>query len=88
MDPELTALLCRDFPTLYGAEFAFACPDSWLDLLHKLSSALVNHAHRAGLALVVTDVKEKHGALRFYADGTDAEADRLIDEAELASENQ
>ena len=87
MTPEHEAQLCRAFPDLYGSEYSFsASPDSWFELLYSLSQALTDHARRAGLQLVVTDVKEKHGSLRFYAEGTDAEADRLIDEAESASE--
>lgn len=87
MTPAHEACLCREFPDLYGSEYSFsACPDSWFELLYDLSQALTGHAQRAGLKLVVTDVKEKHGSLRYYADGTDAEADRLIDEAECATE--
>lgn len=87
MTPEREARLCHEFPDLYGSEYNFsACPDSWFELLYNLSQALTGHARRTGLQPVVTDVKEKHGSLRFYADGTDAEADRLIDEAESASE--
>jgi len=87
MTPSHEALLCRTFPDLYGCEYSFsACPDSWFELLYNLSQALTDHARRAGLQLVATDVKEKHGSLRFYAEGTDAEADRLIAEAESASE--
>lgn len=85
MSPENTARLCRGFPSLYGEDYAFACGDQWFDLLFNLSRALVAHAERAGLQLVVTDVKEKHGSLRFYVDGTDDEADRLIEAAESAS---
>lgn len=58
-----------------------------MGLLYGLSRALVDHTKQAGLPLVVTDVKGKHGSLRFYAEGTDAEADRLIDQAESASES-
>ena len=85
MSPEISAWLCREFPSLYGEVYAFACDDSWFDLLFSLSRALVEHAERVGLRLVVTDIKEKHGSLRYYAEGTDTEADRLIDEAECVS---
>lgn len=85
MSPEISAHLCREFPSLYGEAYAFACNESWLSLLSSLSRALVEHADRVGLELVVTDVKEKHGSLRYSADGTDAEADRLIDQAECVS---
>lgn len=77
--------LCHAFPQLYGQRFAFACPDSWAAPLHRLSADLAAHALRAGLELVVTDVKEKRGELRFYAAGSDDEADRLIDAAEQRS---
>jgi len=77
--------LCRAFPELYGERYGFACPDSWTPLLYRLSAELVAHAQRAGLTLTVTDVKEKRGELRYYADGTDDEANRLISAAELES---
>ncbi len=77
--------LCHAFPQLYGQEYAFACPDSWVPLLYRLSTALVAHAQRAGLSLVVIDVKESRGELHYYAEGTDEEADRLIDAAEKES---
>ena len=77
--------LCHAFPQLYGQRFAFAYPDSWAQLLRRLIADLVAHAQHAGLSLVVTDVKEKRGQLRYYADGTDEEADELIDEAERES---
>jgi hypothetical protein len=86
MNPDNTKKLCHDFPELYETDFPFCCGNAWMGLLYGLSRALVDHSKQAALPLVVTDVKEKHGFLRFYADGTDAEADRLIDEAESASE--
>jgi hypothetical protein len=85
MSPENEARLCRDFPALYGTEYAFACPDSWIELLHRLSRDLTDHARQAGLTLTVTDVKEKHGSLHFYMDGGDDIADHLVDVAEEAS---
>lgn len=86
MNAENTQKLCRDFPALYGTDFAFSCGDGWMELIYHLSRALVDHAHQADLHLVITDVKEKHASLRFYAEGTDATADRLIELAEMASE--
>lgn len=77
--------LCHAFPQLYGQEYAFACPDRWMPLLYRLSADLVAYAQRAGLSLIVTDVKESRGELHYYADGTDGEADRLIDAAEQES---
>lgn len=86
MSPENTQRLCHDFPQLYDADFPFCCGDGWMDLLYGLSRALVDHAEQAGLRLIITDIKEKHGSLRFYVEGTDEEADRLIAMAEDASE--
>ncbi len=85
MSPKNTQKLCQDFPQHYGTNFPLCCGDGWTDLLYRLSRALVGHARQAGLQRVVTDVKEKQGSLRFYDDGTDKEAERLIESAEVAS---
>ena len=85
MNQENTELLCKAYPELYGDHFAFACPDSWAPLLHNFSGNLLKHAQAAGLKLTVNDIKEKHNELRIYVDGTDAEADRIIEDAEQQS---
>lgn len=85
MSPERSKRLCENFAELSGEHFAFCFGDGRVELLYTLSRALADHAKRADLQLVVTDIKEKHGSLRCYAEGTDEEADRLIDAAEYAS---
>lgn len=66
-------------------DFSFQCGDGWTELLCCLCEALAQYARLTGILLVATDVKEKHGTLRFYVDGADDEVDRLIDKAELES---
>jgi hypothetical protein len=85
MNEQNTRHLCAAYPELYGEPFAFACPDSWAPLLDDLSNELLEHIRATGLTLTVTDVKEKHNELRFYADGTDEAADRIIETAEERS---
>jgi hypothetical protein len=87
--------LLQAFPTLYRDHaapltgslmaFGFDCGDGWADLLHDLSQKLTTHAKEAGLDIVAVQVKEKWGELVVYADGTDDEADRLIEAAREAS---
>lgn len=100
MNPENTQRLLSDFPRLYRplyidpwrqdrstlvATFGFECGDGWMDLIFRLSAALSEHAGQAGLDCVASQVKEKFGTLRFYVDGTDDVAQRLIDAAETES---
>ena len=90
-----TQRLFQAFPALYRDHtapiteslmaFGFECGDGWAELLYGLSQALTTHAQEAGLDIVATQVKEKWGELVVYADGTDDEADRLIEAAREAS---
>lgn len=90
-----TERLFRAFPALYRDRaapitqslmaFGFECGDGWVELLYNLSQALTEHAKKAGLDIVATQVKEKWGELVVYADGTDDEAYRLIEVAQAAS---
>ncbi|KLD64101.1 hypothetical protein Y882_08440 [Dyella japonica DSM 16301] len=85
MNEENSKHLCAAYPELYGAQFAFACPDSWAPLLHEFSKELLEHIRATGLTVTITDVKEKHKELRICADGTDARADEIIEIAEQSS---
>lgn len=90
-----TERLFRAFPVLYRDRaapitqslmaFGFECGDGWVELLYNLSEALTEHAGKAGLDIVATQVKEKWGELVVYVDGTDDEAYRLIEVAQEAS---
>ncbi|WP_109126174.1 hypothetical protein [Dyella sp. C11] len=85
MNEENSKHLCADYPELYGAQFTFACPDSWAPLLREFSKELLQHIRATGLTVTIADVKEKHNELRIYADGTDAVADEIIENAEQRS---
>lgn len=52
---------------LYGA-FGCACGDGWYDLLNKLCAEITEAYRQVGLPadIVVDQVKEKYGTLRFY----------------------
>lgn len=67
--------------------FEFECGDGWVELIAALSTEITAHAKVTGLDTVATQVKEKHGSLRYYVDFGDDEICRLIDEAEEKSES-
>lgn len=67
------------------ALWGFECGDGWTDLIYRLSQAISTYIKPIGLYVVVTQVKEKFGTLRFYVDGGDEEVFRLIDAAEQKS---
>lgn len=95
MNDAHTQRLFQAFPALYRDHtasitqslmaFGFDCGDGWADLLHDLSQKLTAHARETGLDIVAIQVKEKWGELVVYADGTDDEADQLIEAAREAS---
>src|ERR1700754_4103673 len=60
MNEENSRYLCSAYPELYGDQFAFACPDSWVPLLADFSKALLERIRATGLTVTITDVKEKH----------------------------
>ncbi|HPM74150.1 MAG TPA: hypothetical protein PLA71_00320 [Saccharofermentans sp.] len=92
MDLHLEAVLVNEFPILYsGASlpmdeslmcFGFECGNGWFKIIYDLSKKLeqYNSTHPDS-PVVAMQVKEKYGALRFYAmGGCDATFD-LIEEA-------
>ena len=77
--------LKEKYPELYDSDFFFECGPGWYGILKKMSEKL-----SAIGGVSVSQVKEKYGTLRVYADhdGTPIETDfwAVIDEAEKASE--
>ena len=76
MKKELDDKLCKDFPVLFKDRhgdmsktlmcWGFNCGDGWYALIYKLCKDLV----KIDPVLVVVQVKEKFGGLRFYVGGT------------------
>lgn len=72
--------LMGKYPKLYSEGVIELGTDGWLDILDVLSSYLIQNPD-----IRVVQVKEKFGSLRFYADNTTDEEDKLIDFAEALS---
>ena len=99
MSPELDKQLCEKYPVLFAQRngspqetamcWGFDCGDGWYDLINFLCGHIQNHIvyGRGGDApqVVVMQVKEKFGALRFYIDGGDEYIIGLITMAESMS---
>lgn len=66
--------LVRDFPDLFRNYkkkdscmfWGLTCDDGWFDLIYRLSSEIDRLAREHGVVVVVEQVKEKLGGLRFY----------------------
>lgn len=94
MNKELDEKLVKTFPNLYAKRYAsmqetcmcwgFDCDDGWFDIIWELSEKL----EKLG-GVVASQVKEKYGTLRFYADWTRETDEKLamkyISEAEEKS---
>jgi hypothetical protein len=96
MDRDLEDNLGRRFPGLFrelggdplrtcmarGCE----CGDGWHGILARMCERIERHlAARPGSDCWLTQVKEKLGRLRVYADGADEEIKQIIREASLES---
>jgi len=69
--------------------WGIACGDGWFNILDVLCGSIqshIKHSNTKTLFLEATQVKEKFGGLRFYADGGDKFTDGLIVMAEGLSE--
>lgn len=86
MDTELQQKLQQHFPVLYrdlgrpdtSMAWGITCPNSWFDLLWRLSVDL----EKLNPNLVASQVKEKFGTLRFYLRQSDY-GDKTLDPAKL-----
>jgi hypothetical protein len=93
MSPELEKKLIEKYPTLYNQQhfWGFECGDGWYNIIDHLSSAITTYTNQVTefnvFNVVVSQVKEKFGGLRFYADNTDRVVDGMIWLAEHMSEN-
>jgi hypothetical protein len=64
---------------------SFECDDGWYDLIDALCSSLQNATEIGAPQVVVVEVKEELGSLRFYARGQDAKQGGMIELAEVMS---
>lgn len=88
MNKEHTATLKEEHPILYGGINGFDCGDGWFSLLRELSQR-IEAINRQFISdnerVVVMQVKEKFGGLRFYVNSSTMDIYRLIAEAEERS---
>lgn len=67
--------------SLFALRCASFCPQGWIPLLRRLCEQLEERCPETRFV----QIKEKFGELRVYTEGSDDEADRLIDAAESVS---
>lgn len=79
------------FPKMFAGQYGgFACGPGWWPMLEKLCDMIQDHIdHSKGTCsqVVVEQIKEKFGSLRFYAQGGDDFTDGAITFAEILSGN-
>ena len=99
MSPKLEQKLLEKYPKIFNVEnvdsrlpfpmFGIECDDGWYDLLDTLCGAIQWHLdHNAGVGavqVVVHQIKEKFGTLRFYEEGGDAVTGAYVNLAEQMS---
>jgi hypothetical protein len=84
MSPELQKELIDKYPKLYASKhfWGFECGDGWYNIIDNLSGAITSYTNPTTefpvFDAIVSQVKEKFGALRFYADNTDRVVDGMI----------
>lgn len=89
MTEDLLPLLRGRYPELFSGEHLreIACYPGWLGLLDELCRSLESHlAANSGVPpILVCQVKEKFGGLRFYYQGGDDWCRAAVDETQEAS---
>lgn len=98
MSPKLDKFLCKTYPKLFVNRNAdmrttcmcwgFECGDGWFWLIHNLCAAIqshIDHTHPKPSQVIVDQVKEKFGRLRFYFSGGDDSVRGMVDFAEWLS---
>jgi len=90
-------LLCQSYPELFNDRYkstyetricdGFCCGDGWFDIIDSLCSEIATQVKAGKMPpVVVTQVKEKIGTLRFYFRGGNDETRRLKELARQKSE--
>lgn len=96
MKSKLDDLLCQRYPDLFSERQmpmekscmgrGFTCGDGWFDLIDTLCSTIrFNVEHGEMPSVVVKQVKEKFGTLRFYFRGGDDRTAGMVCMAEAMS---
>jgi hypothetical protein len=101
MREDLDEYLCKTYPKMFVQRhmsemdtcmcWGFACGDGWFNILDQLCGNIQHHIdwknreEETVTQVVVTQVKEKFGTLRFYYNGGDAFIDGLVVMAESMS---
>lgn len=89
MTPEKEQLLIDTYPKIlkinagymgHGCEIAVG--DGWYQILFDLCAELQAISDKTGEQIVATQIKEKFGGLRFYANNADQDQYKLISKAE------
>lgn len=97
MRQELDDLLCQRYPDLFRDRhrsmyetamcWGFCCGDGWFNLINDLCSQITAQVDAGKMPpVIVTEVKEKFGSLRFRIRGGNTETYRLIEQASRLSE--
>lgn len=96
MNEEHDKFLCEKYPKLFANRhksmqetamcWGFECGDGWFNLINTLCYSIQRYIDQTGAPQVVVDqVKEKFGTLRFYVTGGDDNTDGMITLAENIS---
>ncbi|QBQ95918.1 hypothetical protein [Paraburkholderia pallida] len=73
-----------DMPTVFSI-WGFECGDGWFDLIDVLCAKLQLTTKHGAPQVIVAQVKEKFGTLRFSVSGADARQRAIIELAEMMS---
>jgi hypothetical protein len=85
LSPELTMQLYTDYPLIFPHRPPLAVADGWFDLLDTLCWRLQAETSNGGPQVVVQQVKEKFGGLRFYPKQQNDAQRGMIDMAQALS---
>lgn len=89
MTDDLLPLLRRRYPEMFSGEHMreIACYPGWLELLDELCRSLTNYLNENPDVppVMVRQIKEKFGGLRFYYEGGDGRCRAAVDNAQEAS---
>jgi hypothetical protein len=101
MKQELDEYLCKVFPKIFAERnlpmqetamcWGFDCGDGWFNIINQLCQNIQHHIdwknkkEETVAQVVVSQVKEKYGTLRFYYSGGDDTIDGMVSMAESIS---
>ena len=86
MSPELQKKLLDKYPRLFASKqfWGFECGDGWYNIIDNLCGSIDSYRNQ-DCDVLVDQVKEKFGQLRFYVTGGDRMVDGMIWMAEHMS---